>query len=214
MPASPATHLQCSTARIWRDLSAASFCSCKLLWHGGEYVSLPYFNAQPDIFAVMNCCVVAMSLFSSDSLTWTAQFIFSAMPHEIRGVDVEKYALLCQETLPKRWLGNMEMTSNCDVTNSKQEIQMTTIWPWTKPPLWKFSAYTTDSFHTANAPQLICSPVKASQQTDLPDFLTLSCHHTVRTKPLKSEVQKTLSKPIQNTTLSQNSIRTKTQTSN
>jgi len=25
------------------------------------------FNAQPDIFAVMNCCVVALSLFSSDS---------------------------------------------------------------------------------------------------------------------------------------------------
>jgi len=32
------------------------------------------------------------------------------MPHEIRGVDVEKYALLCQETSPKRWFGNMEMT--------------------------------------------------------------------------------------------------------
>jgi len=42
------------------------------------------------------------------------------MPHEIKGVDVEKYALLCQETLPKRWFGNMEM-------NSEHQIQMTTI---------------------------------------------------------------------------------------
>jgi len=28
----------------------------------------------------------------------------------------------------------MEMTSYCDVTNSEHQIQMTTIWPWTKPP--------------------------------------------------------------------------------
>jgi len=33
-------------------------------------------------------------------------------------VDVEKYTLLCQQTSPKRWFGNMEMTLNCDVTNS------------------------------------------------------------------------------------------------
>jgi len=33
-------------------------------------------------------------------------------------VDVEKYALLCQQTSPKRWFGNMEMTLNCDVTKS------------------------------------------------------------------------------------------------
>ena len=31
----------------------------------------------------------------------------------------------------------MEMTSNCDVTNSAHQIQMTTIRPWTKPPLMK-----------------------------------------------------------------------------
>jgi len=57
------------------------------------------------------------------------------MPHEIRGVDVAKYALLCQQTSPKRWFGNREMTSNCDVTSSEYQIQMTTIWPWTKPPV-------------------------------------------------------------------------------
>ena len=56
------------------------------------------------------------------------------MPHEIRGVDVKKYALLCQESSPKRWFGNMEMTSNCDVTNSAHQKQITTIWPWTKSP--------------------------------------------------------------------------------
>ena len=43
------------------------------------------------------------------------------MTHEIRGVDVEKYALLCQQSSPKRWFGNMEMTSNCDVTNSENQ---------------------------------------------------------------------------------------------
>jgi len=59
------------------------------------------------------------------------------MPHEIRGVDVENYAWLCQETSPKRWFGNMEITSNCDVTNSEHQIQMTTIWPWTKAPTMK-----------------------------------------------------------------------------
>ena len=28
----------------------------------------------------------------------------------------------------------MEVTSNCDVTNSAHQMQMTTIWPWTKTP--------------------------------------------------------------------------------
>ena len=37
----------------------------------------------------------------------------------------------------------MEMTSNCDVTNSAHQKQITAIWPWTKPPPWKFSAYAT-----------------------------------------------------------------------
>jgi len=29
-------------------------------------VLLPCFNAQPDIFAVMHCCIVALGVFSSD----------------------------------------------------------------------------------------------------------------------------------------------------
>jgi len=56
------------------------------------------------------------------------------MTHEIRGVDVEKYALLCQQTSPKRWFGIVEMTSNCDVTSSANQIQLTTIWSLPKPP--------------------------------------------------------------------------------
>jgi len=58
-PASPTTHLQCPTARISRDFSAAWLCSGKLLWCRDLSVSLPCFNAQPDIFAVTNCCAVA-----------------------------------------------------------------------------------------------------------------------------------------------------------
>jgi len=44
-------------------------------------VLLPCFNAQPYIFAVMNCCVVALSLFSSDILTWSADSLYSVQWH-------------------------------------------------------------------------------------------------------------------------------------
>jgi len=33
---------------------------------------IPVLKPQPDVFAVMNYCVVALSLFSSDILTWSA----------------------------------------------------------------------------------------------------------------------------------------------
>jgi len=42
--------------------------------------------------------------------------------------------MLCQQTLPKRCFGNMTITSNCDVTNSAHQVQMTTICHWMKPP--------------------------------------------------------------------------------
>jgi len=32
-------------------------------------------NAQLDIFSVMNCCVAASSVFSSDILTWNADIL-------------------------------------------------------------------------------------------------------------------------------------------
>jgi len=77
-PAGPTTHFLCSTARIRQDISAASFCSCKLLGRSDECVLLPRFNAQPDIFAVMNCCIVALLVFSSDMLAWRADSLYSA----------------------------------------------------------------------------------------------------------------------------------------
>jgi len=80
-PASPAAHFLCSTARIQHDISAASFCSCKLLWRSDECVLLPCFNAQPDIFAVTNSCLVAMSVCSSNILTWGADSLYSVQWH-------------------------------------------------------------------------------------------------------------------------------------
>jgi len=79
--ASPAAHFLCSTARIRQDISAAAICSCKLLWRIDEYVLLPFFNAQHGIFAVINCCVVALSLFSSDSPTWSTDSLYSVQRH-------------------------------------------------------------------------------------------------------------------------------------
>jgi len=78
-PVSPATHL-CSTARIRRDISAASFCCCKLLWRSDECV-LPPFSTRSQNFAVMNSCVAALSLFSSDILTWSADSVYSVQWH-------------------------------------------------------------------------------------------------------------------------------------
>ena len=76
-----AAHFLCTTACIRRDISAASFGNCKLLWRSNECVFLPCFNAQPDIFAVMNCCVVALSLFSSDILAWSTDSLCSVQWH-------------------------------------------------------------------------------------------------------------------------------------
>ena len=72
------------------------------LWRIDECVLLPCFNAQPDICAVMNCCVV-------------------------------KYTYYCQQTSPKRWFGSMTLASNCEVTHSAHQIQMTAICHWMKP---------------------------------------------------------------------------------
>ena len=46
-----------------------------MLWHSDECFLLPCLNAQPDSFAVMNCCVVALSVLSSDILTWGADIL-------------------------------------------------------------------------------------------------------------------------------------------
>jgi len=36
-----AAHFLCSTACIRQDISATSFCSCKLLWRSDEFVYFP-----------------------------------------------------------------------------------------------------------------------------------------------------------------------------
>ena len=54
-------------------------------------VLLPCCNAQPDIFAVMNYCVIVLCLFFSDSLTWSTDSLY-CNDTKIRGVDVEKFA--------------------------------------------------------------------------------------------------------------------------
>jgi len=41
------------------------------------WVLLPWFKTQPNIFAVMNCCVIALNVFSSDILTWSAHSLYS-----------------------------------------------------------------------------------------------------------------------------------------
>jgi len=71
-PASSAARFLCWIARIRQDISAVSFCSCKLIWPNDECALLPCFNVQHDISAVVNCCVVALSLFSSNIPTWSA----------------------------------------------------------------------------------------------------------------------------------------------
>ena len=105
-------------------------------------VLLPCFNAQPGIFAVMNCCIVALSLFSSDILTWSPDSLYSVQWHIKKESECRWTCILCQQTSPKHWFGNMNMTSNCDITNSAHQYK----WPprateWN--PQWKFSAYAT-----------------------------------------------------------------------
>ena len=125
-PACPAALFLCSTACIRQDISAASFCNCKLLWRIDECVLLPCFNAQPEIFAVVNCCMVALGVFYSVSLTWRANslyLLFSAMTRKKRRVDVEKYGYyvnkLRQSIGLEIWLWRQVVTSQTAHTKYK-----------------------------------------------------------------------------------------------
>jgi len=60
---------------------------------------------------------------------------------QMKGSACRRICILCQQISRKRWFGKMK-SSNCDVTNSTHQIQMTTLCHWMKPP-WKFSAYAT-----------------------------------------------------------------------
>jgi len=150
-PASPAALFLWSTARIRQDISAASFCCCKLLWRIDECILLPCFNVQPNIFAVMNRCIVALGVFHSDILTWSANSLyalFSAMTHKIRKLDVEKYAYyvnkLRQNVGLEIWLWRQIVASQTAHTKYK--------WPpyateWNPPPWNFFACATADSCH-------------------------------------------------------------------
>ena len=86
---------------IDKDISAASFCSWKLLGRSDECVLLPCFNAQPDIFALVNCCVVALIVFSSDILAWRVDCLYSARAcaREGFGVKPSPLSLIFHKTL-------------------------------------------------------------------------------------------------------------------
>jgi len=63
----PTAHL-CSTA-IRRDIRAAFFLICELLHRSIECILLHSLNAQPYIFAVVNCSDEAVGVFYSPVLT-------------------------------------------------------------------------------------------------------------------------------------------------
>ena len=140
-PASPAAHFLCSTACIRQDISTASFCSCKLLWRSDECVLLPCFNAQPNIFTVMNCYVVGWVYFCPISQLGALIVYIQCNDTQNKGNGCRRICILCQQTLPKRWFGNMNMLSNCDVTNSAHQKQMTTICHWMNPPMKIFCVH-------------------------------------------------------------------------
>ena len=54
--------------------------------------------------------------------------------HMFTGSACRRICILCQQASPKHGLVNMTMTSNCNITNSAHQIQMTTICHWMKPP--------------------------------------------------------------------------------
>jgi len=63
-------------------------------------------------------------------------------------------------TSPKRWFGNRNMASNCDVTNSKHQIQITTICRWQKNPYGTFLYTPLKQTHQPSCHELILSCLK------------------------------------------------------
>jgi len=146
---SPAAHFLCFTARIRQDISVVWFCGCKLLWRSDEYVLLPCFNVQPDIFAIMNCCVVALNLFSSDIVTWIAGSLYSVQwYHKLWAVRVEEYAYCINKFREnvglETWIWRQIVTTQTAHTKHKWTPYAT---EWNPP--WKFSAYATGWYNTS-----------------------------------------------------------------
>jgi len=94
------------------------------------------FSTRSQNFAVTNSCVAALSLFSSDILTWSADSLYSVKWHIKWGGTCRKICILCQQILPKRWFGNMNITSNCGVTKTAHiRKKITTICHGMKAPM-------------------------------------------------------------------------------
>jgi len=56
-----------------------------LLGRSDECVLLPCLDMQPDISAVMNCCVVALIVFSSDMQAWMADSLYCIQQGRVQG---------------------------------------------------------------------------------------------------------------------------------
>jgi len=69
-------HLFCAPLLIFDKTSAQPDFAVANCCHSDERVLLCCFNALPDIFAVMICCVVALCAFSFDILTWSADSLY------------------------------------------------------------------------------------------------------------------------------------------
>jgi len=60
-----------------------------------------------------------------------------------KGNGCRKICILCQQTLPKRWFGNMERRQSVTSQTGHTKDKWPPYDPEPKPPPWKFSAYTT-----------------------------------------------------------------------
>jgi len=72
------------------ECAALYFCSCELLWRSSGCVLLPCFNAVPDIFAVTNCSVLALSVVFCSGLLTGALINFCVLQWHIAGYNNEK----------------------------------------------------------------------------------------------------------------------------
>jgi len=79
-------------------------------------------------FKILDLCPIA--LFQK---LWNT--LYTVQWHKKRGSAWRTICILYQQTSPKCWCGNMNMTSNCDVTKSAHQIQMTTTCHWMKTPM-------------------------------------------------------------------------------
>jgi len=130
-------------ARIWQNISAASFFRCKLIWGINEFVVLPYFNAPPDIFVVTNCCIVVLGVVSYDSISWS--LIVYIQCNDTQNKDsgcIEKCACFVKKLRLNIGLetGQWRQIVMSQRPHTKYKwLPHATEWK----PLWKFAAYAT-----------------------------------------------------------------------